>query len=138
MHYNRSSLSLFKQGMLDDSERKTVRILRGLVGNSSISAAEDQLQLPDELPAQYQELVKTWLVRRATCPIRFSWNDLGPYFWPRFVKKGECLRNMTCSWPPGMTCTPGAAKILQILRWHCRYAKPPKIHFITVRNVVII
>ncbi|KAK7592830.1 hypothetical protein V9T40_007582 [Parthenolecanium corni] len=110
-------------GQLDDSERKTVRILRELVGNSSVSSSEDQLQLPDELPAQYRELVKTWLVRRATCPIRFTWNDLGPYFWPRFVKKGECLRNTTCSWPPGMACTQGTAKILQILRWHCRNRK---------------
>lgn len=101
-------------------ERKAVRALRALMDNTTQTRQEDQLQLPEDLPLQYQELVKNWLVRRATCPIRFTWNDLGPYFWPRYVKRGECLGNMTCSWPPGMTCTPGAAKILNILRWHCR------------------
>lgn len=107
------------QSATDESDRKTVRALRALVVNSSLQS-DDQLRLPDELPAQYQELVKNWLIRRATCPIRFTWNNLGPYFWPRYVKKGECLGHMTCSWPPGMTCIPGSAKILQILRWHCR------------------
>ncbi|XKL63260.1 hypothetical protein PGB90_005624 [Kerria lacca] len=107
----------------DESERKTVRALRALVDNSTLIRPEDQLQLPDALPLQYQELVKNWLVKRATCPIRFTWGDLGPYFWPRYIKKGECIRNMTCSWPPGMSCIPGAAKILQILRWHCRNRK---------------
>lgn len=101
-------------------ERKAVRALRALVDNNTLTRQEDQLQLPEDLPQQYHELVKNWLVRRATCPIRFRWNDLGPYFWPRYVKLGECLGNMTCSWPPGMTCTPGAAKVLNILRWHCR------------------
>ncbi|XP_046994010.1 uncharacterized protein LOC124606089 [Schistocerca americana] len=28
-----------------------------------------------------------------------------------------------CSWPPGMTCKPGVARNLHILRWHCRLRK---------------
>lgn len=105
--------------MEDESERKTVRALRALLNNST-SGKADQLQLPEGLPPEYRELVKSWLVRRATCPIRFVWNDLGPYFWPRWLRRGECAENTTCSWPPGMQCVPGGARNLNVLRWHCR------------------
>uniref|UniRef100_A0A1B6D1N5 Noggin n=1 Tax=Clastoptera arizonana TaxID=38151 RepID=A0A1B6D1N5_9HEMI len=105
-----------------ESDRKTVRALRALV-NSSSSGKADQLQLPEGLPAEYRELVKNWLVKRATCPIRFVWDDLGPYFWPRWLRRGECAGNSTCSWPPGMSCVPGGARHLQVLRWHCRVRK---------------
>ncbi|XP_069702664.1 noggin-1-like [Periplaneta americana] len=119
-----------------DEERSTMRSLRELAGA--------ELQLPDDLvPAEYRAAVTAWLVRRATCPIRYVWKDLGPYFWPRWVRRGECIhdsggdsggegrnssrsgapRKATCSWPPGMLCVPGVARNLQILRWHCRLRK---------------
>ncbi|RZF39587.1 hypothetical protein LSTR_LSTR001108 [Laodelphax striatellus] len=107
----------------DDGERKAVRQLRGLVNASHDSGHSELLQLPDALPAEYRELVKTWLVQRATCPIHFVWDDLGPYFWPRWLRRGECLANVQCSWPPGMTCVPGGARNLHVLRWHCRLRK---------------
>ncbi|XP_054287195.1 noggin-like isoform X1 [Macrosteles quadrilineatus] len=106
----------------DEPERKTVRALRALLNNST-SGKADQLQLPEGLPPEYRELVKSWLVRRATCPIRFVWNDLGPYFWPRWLRRGECVEEATCSWPPGMGCVPGGARNLNVLRWHCRLRK---------------
>lgn len=120
----------------DPEERATVRMLREMAGK--------ELHLPDDLvPPEYRAAVTSWLVRRATCPIRYVWDDLGPYFWPRWVRRGECLqetgtkgrsegRNSTlsdvkhtaaCSWPPGMMCVPGVARNLQILRWHCRLRK---------------
>lgn len=120
-------------GMVEETDRKAVRTLRGLIdGNTSstsnsgilaMNADDGQIQLPEDLPIQYRELVKSWLVRRATCPIRFDWIDLGPYFWPRWIKRGECIGNVACSWPPGMSCVPSTAKILNILRWHCRLRK---------------
>lgn len=130
--------------------------------------------LPDDLNPAARETVRAWLVRRATCPVRYQWGDLGPYFWPRWVRRGQCAsdgdgqttttpataplplsdtpfpkslgnaaaRNVSrgegnaasgvmgeaagqrpCSWPPGMRCVPSAAKVLQLLRWHCRLRK---------------
>ncbi|KAJ9591537.1 hypothetical protein L9F63_001891 [Diploptera punctata] len=115
-------------------ERPTVKSLREL-------AAE--LKLPEDLvPAEMKNVVTSWLVRHATCPIRYVWDDLGPYFWPRWIRRGECVhetdaveknatrsskssgaRRSNCSWPPGMFCVPGIARNLQILRWHCRLRK---------------
>ncbi|PNF18084.1 hypothetical protein B7P43_G03314 [Cryptotermes secundus] len=123
-------------GAVDAEDRATVRALHEMAG--------EELQLPADLvPPEYRAAVIAWLVRRATCPIRYVWGDLGPYFWPRWVRRGECVhdagadatnegrnssrsgvtRPTPCSWPPGMFCVPGVARNLQILRWHCRLRK---------------
>ena len=69
----------------DTEERATVRMLREMAGK--------EMHLPDDLvPPEYRAAVTSWLVRRATCPIRYVWDDLGPYFWPRWVRRGECLQ----------------------------------------------
>jgi hypothetical protein len=82
-----SARCLFQDGGAADTEdRATVRVLREMAG--------EELQLPDELvPPEYRAAVIAWLVRRATCPIRYVWGDLGPYFWPRWVRRGECLHD---------------------------------------------
>jgi hypothetical protein len=71
---------------VDAEDRATVRALREMAG--------EELQLPDELvPPGYRAAVIAWLVRRATCPIRYVWGDLGPYFWPRWLRRGECVHD---------------------------------------------
>ncbi|CAH0384421.1 unnamed protein product [Bemisia tabaci] len=106
-----------------EAEGKTIRALRALVSQNH--SHDELLQLPGNLPDQYKELVKQWLVRRATCPVRFAWVDLGPYFWPRWISKGECINDQaSCSWPPGMSCTASTLKVINILRWHCRLRRP--------------
>ena len=73
-----------------------------------------------------------WLVKRSSCPVRYTWEDLGEYFWPRWIRRGHCGDEdsveedpgRVCSWPAGMRCLPGAARTLHILRWHCRRRKP--------------
>ena len=74
-------------------------------------------------------LFEKWLVRRASCPTTFSWEDLGEYFWPRYIRRGSCSgdpeeekspQELSCSWPRGMTCQPHETKTLHILRWHCK------------------
>ena len=70
-----------------------------------------------------------WLIQRSSCPVTFQWEDLGEYFWPRWVRKGHCLNDdkkvtssssLGCSWPQGMKCVAGESETLHILRWHCR------------------
>ena len=82
-------------------------------------------------------IFQQWLVMKSSCPVSYEWHDLGDYFWPRWIKKGSCKKmdssddnetpmssfarsSVGCSWPLGMTCVPGQAKTLHILRWHCR------------------
>ena len=74
-----------------------------------------------------------WLIQKSSCPVTFKWEDLGEYFWPRWVRKGNCIddgsrqvanssssSSLGCSWPMGMKCVAGESKTLHILRWHCR------------------
>lgn len=68
-------------------ERAAVRALRDLVDGDD---PPPDLRLPAGLSAEARALVKAWLVRRAACPVRFVWADLGPYFWPRWLRRGEC------------------------------------------------
>ena len=64
-----------------------MRALRDLVDSEE---SPPDLRLPAGLAPEARALVKAWLVRRATCPVRFVWADLGPYFWPRWLRRGEC------------------------------------------------
>ena len=72
-------------------------------------------------------IFQQWLVRRSSCPVNFEWEDLGEYFWPRWIRTGTCQNSEEyrkkkngCSWPSGMHCIQGQVEMLQILRWHCR------------------
>ena len=104
---------------------------------ASASAASEVNEVRHEMIAVF----KQWLVRKSSCPVAFSWHDLGEYFWPRWVVRGECQAveeagimppsemakgdsgSKGCSWPLGMKCVPGRAETLHILRWHCRRRK---------------
>lgn len=69
-------------------------------------------------------VIEKWLLRKATCPVVYAWEDVGPMFWPRWIKRGECLNKRgTCSWPPGMYCVPTGTSTLHLLRWQCRLPK---------------
>nr|QKV26406.1 noggin [Lottia goshimai] len=60
-----------------------------------------------------------WLIQRGSCPVHFLWEDLGLNFWPRWVKRGFCVDEDSCSWPPGMHCVPAEGKRIRLLRWQC-------------------
>lgn len=86
-----------------------------------------------------------WLVKKSSCPVHFEWQDLGEFFWPRYVRQGACEgtsrgageeATTSCSWPRGMTCNPADAEVLQILRWHCRRRKTPDLLGLTTRQKI--
>ena len=98
------------------------------------------------------DVFEQWLVKKSSCPVTYTWTDLGEYFWPRYIKQGKCSGDSGnkktssndssdeydyvdekgvdkttstggCSWPEGMKCVQGESKILHLLRWHCRRRK---------------
>ena len=82
-----------------------------------------------------------WLVRKSSCPVEFDWEDLGEYFWPRYVRSGQCEAGgsaggsaLSCSWPRGMSCSPADAQVLHLLRWHCRRRRTPDLLGLTTRQ----
>ncbi|XP_023224154.1 noggin-2-like [Centruroides sculpturatus] len=83
------------------------------------------LNLTAEIPKSNADdvtlnVMKQWLFRKAICPVRFAWKDIGPYFWPRWLKIGECDDGKSaCSWPSGMHCVAAETSTVQVLRWHC-------------------
>lgn len=74
------------------------------------------------------QLFKRWLIVRGTCQVMYKWEDQGELFWPRWVKKGTCSNDFSCSWPMGMHCVPKESKIIQLLRWNCSSRKRSR-HF---------
>ena len=117
-------------------EKELEDMAHGVASNDVVAE-----ELEDASKAVRHEMIavfKQWLVRKSSCPVAFSWHDLGEYFWPRWVVKGECQAveetglpsfpgardgrevGKGCSWPLGMKCVPGRAETLHILRWHCR------------------
>lgn len=103
-----------------------------------------------ELEGMDMKVVTTfqeWLLKMATCNVTYVWTDLGEFFWPRYLKIGQCgilndtnissnekgqeeqrqylsnrpqLSERGCSWPEGMKCVQADSQVFHILRWHCR------------------
>ncbi|TGZ67427.1 hypothetical protein CRM22_004805 [Opisthorchis felineus] len=85
---------------------------RSEMGNH-FSLSEDQIKL-----------FRNWLIDKATCEMEYIWEDLGPLFWPRWIRRGVCMNRQghSCSWPPGMECRPSGSRALQLLHWKCEDA----------------
>jgi hypothetical protein len=64
--------------------------------------------------------LERWLLDRARCEVRYTWDDLGPLFWPRWIRHGSCDTRAACSWPPGMHCTAAESDTLRVMHWQCR------------------
>ncbi|XP_076583739.1 noggin-like [Chaetodon auriga] len=74
------------------------------------------------LPSHVASLVRDWLVRSATCGLSSRWVDLGPVFWPRWLRQTDCERSdgkRSCSFPAGMECVRAQTTYIKILAWHC-------------------
>uniref|UniRef100_A0A4W4EEU6 Noggin n=1 Tax=Electrophorus electricus TaxID=8005 RepID=A0A4W4EEU6_ELEEL len=66
--------------------------------------------------------LRKWLVQSATCSLRHTWVDLGPVFWPRWLRHTDCEKGgsaRACSFPSGMACRRAQVTHLKILAWHC-------------------
>lgn len=74
----------------------------------------------ERLTRRTRRNLRKFLAFYTSCPVRYSWQDYGPRFWPRWLKKGECLSaQRSCSVPPGMTCRPQRYKAVTLLRYFC-------------------
>ncbi|XP_049677922.1 noggin-like [Accipiter gentilis] len=82
--------------------------------------------LPPELLGTLARRLQQWLVERAACRLTSAWVDLGPVFWPRWVRHTACETGPPgCSWPPGMTCRPAQLTHIKLLAWHCWVPETP-------------
>lgn len=74
------------------------------------------------LPSHVVSSVRDWLVRSATCRLSYQWVDLGPAFWPRWLRQTDCERSdgeRSCSFPGGTECVRAQTSHIKILAWHC-------------------
>uniref|UniRef100_A0A4W6F3X0 Noggin n=1 Tax=Lates calcarifer TaxID=8187 RepID=A0A4W6F3X0_LATCA len=73
------------------------------------------------LPLDVASSLQFWLVRSAMCELHFKWTDLGPAFWPRWLRQTDCQRSnggRSCSFPSGMECVRAQTTNIKILAWH--------------------
>ncbi|XP_056136496.1 noggin-2-like [Lampris incognitus] len=66
--------------------------------------------------------VRDWLVRSVSCGLQYKWTDLGPVFWPRWLRQTDCEKSdvmQSCSFPIGMQCLRAQISHITILAWHC-------------------
>lgn len=78
------------------------------------------------LPSEAASAVRDWLVRSASCGLSSQWIDLGPAFWPRWLRQTDCEKldgERSCSFPSGMECVRAQTTNLKILAWHCLEVK---------------
>uniref|UniRef100_A0A3P8WC55 Noggin n=1 Tax=Cynoglossus semilaevis TaxID=244447 RepID=A0A3P8WC55_CYNSE len=82
-------------------------------------AAENQKQ---KLQLEVTTSIQSLLVHFATCELSYQWKDLGPAFWPRWLRQTDCGssdRGGSCSFPSGMECVRAQTAHIKILAWHC-------------------
>ncbi len=116
-------IKYFQIEMSEDQVAKLVEQVEHLRLVDELQELSASQVIDDTAVAVFQQ----WLVRKSSCPVNFTWIDLGEYFWPRWVRQGSCQSDKQygaqikgCSWPQGMNCIQGEVEMLQILRWHCR------------------
>ncbi|CAH8639106.1 unnamed protein product [Schistosoma rodhaini] len=70
---------------------------------------------------QLRRILREFLNDYNNCPLYYIWYDLGPKFWPRWIKTSQCvnLANTSCSLPPGMYCHEKNIENIAILRYIC-------------------
>ena len=71
------------------------------------------------------------------CPVHYQWKDLGPRFWPRWIREGKCYNGRSCSIPAGMTCQPKQSAKKTILWWHCYKRKHKACRWIPIKYPII-
>ncbi|XP_019939967.2 noggin-like [Paralichthys olivaceus] len=74
------------------------------------------------LPPDVASSIRSWLLSSATCELTYQWKDLGPVFWPRWLRQTDCERSdrvRSCSFPSGMECVTAQTAHIKILAWHC-------------------
>ena len=129
------------------SERQMEQLVQQVSGlnlekelQSLVGSGVDEVA-PGTSAKEMISVFEQWLVKRSSCPVTYHWDDMGEYFWPRWIKKGQCqgqnqdpedqngetsaaalglAGGIGCSWPKGMHCVPGETKTIHLLRWHCR------------------
>ncbi|XP_056384193.1 noggin-2-like [Hyla sarda] len=114
-----SPISAFSQDLFDGASRYRKKLTQE-AQNIDFSL----LKLPAELSVNSSRValneLRRWLVQRASCQLTSTWVDLGPVFWPRWVRHTDCDdSNTACSWPPGMECRQAQLTHIKILAWHC-------------------
>ncbi|XP_061086479.1 noggin-2-like [Conger conger] len=73
-------------------------------------------------PPESTSFIRAWLVRSATCELRYQWVNLGSIFWPRWLRHTDCDEtgsSRSCSFPSGMSCRRAQITHIKILAWHC-------------------
>ncbi|XP_068177862.1 noggin-2-like [Antennarius striatus] len=98
-------------------------VLREAAANQRRKLEKEAASLDlDSLPSYVASLVRDWLVRSSTCGLSCQWVDLGPTFWPRWLRQTDCEGSdgvQSCSFPGGMECVRSQTTHMKILAWHC-------------------
>ncbi|XP_015261454.1 PREDICTED: noggin-1-like [Gekko japonicus] len=121
--------SLEELGTLsEDLTERTARLKKKLLQEAQGLDLLELLTSEDGIPHNQSQALKhrlqQWLVDSATCHLTSSWVDLGPIFWPRWVRHTDCdPTHAGCSWPPGMTCQHSQVTHIKLLAWHCWASK---------------
>ncbi|KAM9324513.1 noggin-like [Gastrophryne carolinensis] len=111
--------SAFSQDLLEGANRYRKKLTQ-----EAQNIDFGSLKLSEELSANSSLLLlndlRQWLVQKASCKLTSTWVDLGPVFWPRWVRHTNCDEsNNSCSWPPGMSCRQAQITQIKLLAWHC-------------------
>ncbi|XP_050788333.1 noggin-like [Gopherus flavomarginatus] len=121
-------LGTLRQDLADGTNRYRKKLLQEAENVELPVLLPPEEGMASNLSQAVAHRLRQWLVDSATCHLTSSWVDLGPVFWPRWVRHTECDTSHTgCSWPPGMTCRPAQFTHIKLLVWHCWISKDPAI-----------
>nr|ACO06226.1 noggin 2 [Schmidtea mediterranea] len=68
----------------------------------------------------FRRKLRTFLDLFSWCPVTYQWKDMGPKFWPRWIKQGSCANlSKSCSYPEGLVCQEYEHKNIAVLRFLC-------------------
>lgn len=112
------------EGRFEDSDNKTSHLKLKEIAAEHRQKLEEDLEKVDfgSLPSDVASAVRSFMVTSASCDLRHQWVDMGPTFWPRWLRQTDCGGadgEKSCSFPRGMECVQAQTTQIKILTWYC-------------------
>ena len=102
--------------------------------NLSVPGRRRRLKLKSQ---KTRRRVLRFLSLYGQCPVHYKWKDLGPRFWPRWIREGNCYNGRSCSIPAGMACKAIQSESKTVLWWHCPKRRHKACRWISIKYPII-
>ncbi|XP_031569599.1 noggin-2-like [Actinia tenebrosa] len=126
-------VSIIKPTNFSSSTQDTLHTKTEALRDLIINSTKEMKINGGTLSKDQQQFLVSWLQVFSSCSLRKVWKDMGPFSWPRYIKRAYC-ESKRCSLVPTMQCLPSSRRFFPVLRWYCLSAASASLYPQSVRK----